>query len=265
MMIVAQKYLLPAQTERVRIGAILDWNLYEALITGPDYAYNFVSITKTTQYGELFGEWESSRKLSEMGGLIPAGLLELNYALITPAFSEIWVMQGAALTAGPGASLDDTDCQYPSCLLLAVPESDNSGSFIATKVRATGKSGILPSGNYITKNFMDTRGSSGEHFTLELDFWRPIHHVRIEQNILNSWAMYTLSKPGGSSRKYTYSTIDYYDRLSDIEGFDSRELAGFAHPELTPDEISTWMNRTGPSRTAWKTELWRRVIGTFED
>jgi hypothetical protein len=270
MMIIAHEYLLPSQIERIKSGAILDWNLYEALITGPDYSYNFVSITKTTKYGELFGEWDSVRLQDQLMMLVPANIRQLNYALINPLHSEIWVMQGAALETssvrGTFTEQASVNCQPPSCLILSLPESNfTTGTPAATpiNVRATGAAGVLPSGNYITKNFMDTRGSSGEHTTMELDFWRPIHHVRINRNILNSWAMYTLSKPGGSSRKYNYSTIDYYDRLSDIEGFNSTELAGIAHPDLNPQEISEWMSRTGPSRTAWKTELWRRVSGTF--
>jgi hypothetical protein len=267
MMIISQQYLLPGQIDRVKSGTILDWNLYEALIAGPEYQYNFVSITKTTSYGELFGEWDSTRLADGLVSLLPPNIQNLNYSLISPKYSEIWVMQGAALGAAnaiDNANIPATNgCQPPSCLILSSPATEagqSSGEPI--KIRANGQNGALPSGNYITKNFMDTRGSNGEHFTLELDFWRPIHHVRIDRNILNSWAMYTLSKPGGSSRKYTYSTIDYYDRLSDIEGFDSRELAGIAHPDFSDQEISSWMNRTGPSRTAWKTELWRRVLGT---
>jgi len=117
-----------------------------------------------------------------------------------------------------------------------------------------------PAGKYITKNYMDSRGASGEHAAMELDFWKPIHYVRIDQDILNSWVMYTMVKPGGASIRYNYSTIDYYDRLSDIEGSVGMELARIAHPDLNDEELADFFTRTGESRTAYKTELWREVL-----
>lgn len=268
LLMLARDFLHPTQIERVKNGAILDWNLYEALITGPQYEYNFVSITKTTMYAELFGEWTNADNNSNLTGFLSLGMMDFNLSLMSPKFSEIWVMQGAAMNTNIDRNSVPGSCIFPDCLTITPPPSEPSSDFQgfdAVSVKAHGLSGVLPTGNYITKNFMDTRGSSGEHFTLELDFWRPIHHVRIERNILNSWAMYTLSKPGGASRKYNYSTIDYYDRMADVDGFDSRELAEIAHPDLSAQEISDWMNRTGPSRTAWKTELWRKVMGTFSN
>lgn len=201
----------PVQQKRYEEGVITNWSLYEALITGPTASYNFVAVTTTRVYAELFGH--------DPGLLCTP--LRSRYQIVK---SEIWRMEGAALPA-----------------------------------QATG-----PKGLYMTKNFMDTRGGSGEHAEMELDFWRPIHHVRIEQDILNSWVMYTLVKPGGSSRRYNYSTIDYYDRLADIEGSVGMELARLAHPDLSDRQRSEFFRRTGASRTAYKTEMWREVMRVGE-
>ncbi|MCC5927370.1 MAG: hypothetical protein JJU41_12505 [Bacteroidetes bacterium] len=214
--------LLPFQQQRVNNGDILDWSIYETLISGPGDRYGMISITKTTHYNELFREFSASENHRNLGGTVPRQSMMSFHGAIRVLYSEIWILEGTALPPG-----DD-----------------------------------LAQGNYLTKNYLDSRGRSGEHRVLELDFWQPIHVKRIENGILNAWGMYTLSKPGGSSRKYTYSTIDYYETLGDVAGFDSREMARLAHPELSEDELSNFFNRTGPSRTAWKTELWRRILGT---
>lgn len=233
------------QIERVERGEILDWNFYEALITGPFDSYNYVYITKTTDYAQLFYEPEVSDKASRD---------------IRVLQNEIWVLQGAALPSHEGDRSDNVE--HDDAIRISVPTQNRS---YTSKVSGIGQNGMLSNGNYITKNYMDTRGSSGEHRVLELDFWRQIHHVRINNGILDSWAMYTMSKPGGSSRLYNYSTIDYYDSLDDISGFDARALAEVAHPQLSGEQIDDFFNRTGPSRTAYKTELWRRIASTHAD
>jgi hypothetical protein len=219
---VMSETLLPFQQKRVLADDILDWALYETLISGPNDRYGLISITKTYHYDELFREFSLSEKFHEVSDANSMMTPQVFLESIRVIRSEIWILEGDALS--PGAE--------------------------------------LPKGSYITKNFLDTRGASGEHRTMELDFWRPIHHKRIENGILNAWAMYNLSKPGGSTRNYTYSTIDYYESLGDVAGFNSREMARQAHPSFSEEQLSDYFNRTGPSRTAYKTELWRNILQT---
>ena len=214
--------LLPFQQKRVDSGDILNWAIYETLISGSNDRYRLISITKTTDYNELFREFSASESYRNLSGQVSMQSMLSFHEVAQVLYSEIWVLEGDAIM--PGAS--------------------------------------TPAGNYITKNYLDSRDRSGEHRSLELNFWRPIHHERIAAGILNGWAMYNLSKPGGSSRRYTYSTIDYYERLGDVAGFDSFELAQKAHPTMSENELRGYFNRTGASRTAWKTELWRRILNT---
>ena len=74
--------------------------------------------------------------------------------------------------------------------------------------------------------------------------------------------MFTLVRPGGTFLNYTYSTIDFYDRLADIEGHVGMELARTAHPQLSNEELEEFFNRTGPARSVYKTELWKQVWST---
>lgn len=121
-----------------------------------------------------------------------------------------------------------------------------------------------PGGNYLTINYFDARGGSGEHAKMELDFWGAIHEVRVEREILNSWAMYTLLYPSGDARNYTYSTIDYYDELSDLREPVGMTLARVAHPNLTEDQLDEYFSRTGDSRSLYKTELWKVIDSVRE-
>ena len=215
-----EKFWKPVHEERIRDGAIIGWSLYDALIKGPTADYDFVAITMTEDYGALYGATDRDLIARVHPQRGTDPLIETMHEGYRVVHSEIWRMNGAAL-----------------------PEGADS-----------------PAGKYITKNYMDSRGASGEHESMELDFWKPIHYVRIDQNILNSWVMYTKVKPGGSSIRYNYSTIDYYDRLSDIEGSVGMELARIAHPDLSDEQLSDFFTRTSASRTAYKTELWREVV-----
>ncbi len=212
----------PVHDERVRQGEIIRWSLYDALISGPTAEYDYVSITMTDKFGSLYGGTGLDRIISVHSGKDEDEMIEKMHEGYRIVNSEIWRMNGAALS----------------------------------------EEAAFPAGKYITKNYMDSRGASGEHESMELDFWKPIHYVRINQDILNSWVMYIMVKPGGASIRYNYSTIDYYDRLSDIEGSVGMELARIAHPNLTDVELSDFFTRTGQSRTAYKTELWREVVTT---
>lgn len=214
----------PVQEKRISRGDISGWSIYEALVTGISADYQFVAITIAEDFSSLYGAGDCELLTQVFSDKELDMVLKKMHRGYTVSHSEIWKMEGAALPEG----------------------SDG------------------PTGNYITKNFMDARGASGEHETMELNFWKPIHYVRIDQDILNSWAMYTIVKPGGASSRYNYSTIDYYDRLADIEGSVGMELARIAHPDVTDDQLSDYFSRTGRSRTAYKTEMWRKVISTTD-
>lgn len=122
-----------------------------------------------------------------------------------------------------------------------------------------------PGGNYLTINYFDTREGTGEHEEMEVGFWGAIHEIRIAEDILNSWGMYTLYYPGGMALDYTYATIDFYDEPADMREPVGMELAEVAHPDLSEDELSENFERTADSRTGYKSELWRKIDSNFGD
>lgn len=122
-----------------------------------------------------------------------------------------------------------------------------------------------PGGNYLTINYFDSRGGTGEHEEMEVDFWGAIHEIRIAENILNSWGMYTLLYPGGMALDYTYATIDFYNEPADMREPVGMELAAKAHTGLSEDELSEYFERTADSRSGYKSELWRKLDSNFAD
>lgn len=123
----------------------------------------------------------------------------------------------------------------------------------------TGSERNRAGGPFLTFNYFETRGMSGEHAELEFGFWQKNHQLRIERGILNSWVMYTLLYPSGESTDYTYSTIDYYDSLEHLLLSPDMELASAAHPDLSEEELEHYFDRTDEARIIILNELLKRV------
>lgn len=209
----------PLHEERKNRGIIKSWNFYQVVAGEPDVPYQYIAVNVFDDF-DMIDYFDLEDIINSV---YPdkelAELMERTRSSREVVRTEIWEINGKI-----------------------IPES---------------ASGI--SGNYLTINYFDSRGGSGEHEEMELDFWGRIHETRIDRNILNSWAMYTLLYPGGDARYYTYSTIDYYNSLVDMREPVGAPLARIAHPGLENDEIDDFFFRTGASRTLYKTELWKRL------
>ncbi len=216
----------PIHKERLRQGILLYRGLYHVFAGGPDASYNYVVTTIFDDFGKL-----DNYRLDEIIANVypsddPEEIIKRTKVTRNIVRTEIWQVNGAILPEGA----------------------------------------TMPGGKYATINFFDARDGSGEHADLEFGFWGRIHELRIDREILNSWAMYTLLYPEGDVRYYTYSTIDYYDELGDLRQPVGMELARIAHPDLTDDELSDYFTRTGEARTVYKTELWKLIdSGSIDD
>jgi hypothetical protein len=209
----------PLHEERYNRGIIKSWNFYQVVAGEPDVPYRYVAVNVFDDFGMIDYFDLEDIMKSVYPDKNPDELMKKTHTSREVVRTEIWEINGKI-----------------------IPESASRAH-----------------GNYLTINYFDARGGSGEHVEKELDFWGRIHETRIERDILNSWAMYTLLYPGGDARHYTYSTIDYYGALSDLREPVGQALAHIAHPDLSDDEISDYFSRTGESRTLYKTELWKRL------
>lgn len=209
----------PIHEERRRRGIISSWNLYGVMAGEPEAPYDYVAVNVFDDFGKIDYYRLGDILAAVHPGRDPEEILRRTESTREVVRTEIWQIEGTVLPEGAS----------------------------------------VPAGSYITVNYFDARGGSGEHAAMELEFWGRIHEARVDRNILNGWAMYTLIYPGGDARHYTYSTIDYYDALGDLREPVGMALARVAHPDLTDDELSDYFSRTGASRTLYKTELWKRI------
>jgi hypothetical protein len=205
--------------ERYKRGIIKSWDFFSVVTGEPDTPYNYIAINLFDDFS-LIDYFDLDDIIQTVyPDMDPIELMDRTRHSREVVRTEIWQVNGRVL-------------------------DENQ---------------LTPGGNYITINYFDSRGGNGEHAEMELDFWGPIHKTRIDRGILNSWGMYSLLYPGGDARHYTYSTIDYYDNLGDLREPVGIPLAQIAHTDLSQSELTDYFNRTGESRTLYKTELWKRI------
>ena len=209
----------PVHQERFNRGIIKSWDFYSIVAAGPDSPYNFITINVFEDFSMIDYHDLNSILQSVYPEKNTDEIMERTHQSRDVKRTEIWEVNG----------------------------------------RIMGDGQLAPGGNYLTINYFDARGGSGEHTEMELEFWGRIHETRIDKDILNSWAMYTLLYPGGDARNYTYSTIDYYDSLGDLREPVGMALARIAHPDLSDEELNNLFTRTGQSRSQYSTELWKRI------
>ncbi len=214
---VKQELWNPIHQARVDNDIILGWNFYSVFVGEPDAPYNYITVNVFDDFNKI------------------------DYYGLNELISQVY----------PDKDLDEFYEQTRSSHEVVRTEIWQVDGVIHDDDTA------IPNGNYITKNFFDARSGTGEHAAMELDFWGGIHEVRVDQDILNGWAMYTLYYPEGDVRHYTYSTIDYYEKLEHLTIGAGMELARIAHPEMDDEELSDYFNRTGASRSLFKTEIWK--------
>ncbi|TVQ03855.1 MAG: hypothetical protein EA359_08380 [Balneolaceae bacterium] len=214
---VEQELWRPIHQERLNRGIILGWSFYSVFVGEPDVPYNYIAVN-------VFDDFEL-----------------VDYYGLNEIVAEVY----------PDKDLSDFYQQTRESREVVRTEIWRVDGFAGASVEN------LPVGNYITKNFFDERGGTGEHMEMELDFWGGIHNVRVDREILNSWAMYTLYYPAGDARHYTYSTVDYYENLGDLTIGAGIDLARAAYPDRSDEELNELFARTGASRTLFKTEIWK--------
>jgi hypothetical protein len=205
--------------ERYARGIIKSWDFYAVFSGEPDKPYNFIAINVFDDFSKI-DYFDLESIIGEVyPDMKPNDLMERTRSAREVVRTEIWQVNKRILSEGM----------------------------------------CSPGGEYLTINYFDARGGSGEYAEMEIGFWGAIHETRISRDILNSWAMYTLLYPGGDVRNYTYSTIDYYDRIGDLREPVGMPLARMAHPDLNDEELNDLFSRTGESRTLYKTEIWKRL------
>jgi len=210
----------PIHEERLARGIILGWSLYSLFAGEPDAPYNYVAVNVFDDFDKI-----DYLDLDEIVATVYpeedlGDFYQRTRASREVVRTEIWKIDAVVGGGGEGAA-------------------------------------PLPIGNYLTKNFFDSRDGSGEHLEMETGFWEPIHRLRQARDWLQGWAMATLRYPGGEVSRYTYATMDHYERLGDLTIGAGVEVAAAAYPDLSEEELLAAYDRTRAARRSHKTEIWK--------
>ena len=68
-------------------------------------------------------------------------------------------------------------------------------------------------------NYFDfpTGGSHDKHLKVETEIWKPIHDLRIKNNLMMGWLFLKKTTPFGTSQSYQDATFDFYDSMKQFE------------------------------------------------
>lgn len=94
------------------------------------------------------------------------------------------------------------------------------------------------------------------YFALRRDHVKPLFDLAVKEGKVEGWGLWALRLPSGSSMPYNWVSADFYNKFSEIGGFDWLDLMKRANTEANIDELSPKM---GASRTMEKRELWELI------
>jgi hypothetical protein len=102
-------------------------------------------------------------------------------------------------------------------------------------------------------NAMKTHDNDDEYVSIEQKYWKPVHQERIKMGSMHNWGLYHMIIPGGTTRDYTWATVDYYDRFIDIMQDELNDrLFRQIHNSKNAD---LYLQETLVSRDLYKTEI----------
>lgn len=108
---------------------------------------------------------------------------------------------------------------------------------------------------YIRVDYMKIPpGRGAEYRDLEVNLWKPVHQLRVEQGLISSWALYGHHFPGGDI-DYQYVTVTEFPTLEsmDTDRLDYPRLFGEVYPSRGYAEIQS---QTENSRILVQTDIW---------
>jgi hypothetical protein len=110
---------------------------------------------------------------------------------------------------------------------------------------------------YMVMNYMNVGlGFEYEYQMMEDEVARPLHEQRMENGAMVGWELNSLIVPGGTNYGHNFSTIDYFERLEDMEFGFTDELIRQTHPDTNINEFFQNIYRT---RDLVRSEVWELV------
>lgn len=123
----------------------------------------------------------------------------------------------------------------------------------------TNDNNVSPS-KYLTMDYMQVApGKNLDYLMLEDEIAKPIHKERIKRDNMAGWEVYSLITPGGTEYGYNFCTVNYFDRISDVQfGFTNKIIKQSTGNENA--NISELFNTIYSTRDQVRVELWELVI-----
>ncbi len=111
-------------------------------------------------------------------------------------------------------------------------------------------------GRYLKIDYMQIPpGQTLKYHDLELNTWKPIHELRVERGMINSWGLYGHHIPGGSA-DYQYVTVTEFQTFAAMEDFKYNELFKEVYNVPYDGEMR---KQTAETRTLTHSDIWALV------
>ncbi|NGP76316.1 hypothetical protein G3570_06715 [Balneolaceae bacterium YR4-1] len=203
----------------IESGDIKSWQIYKVNFPGGHKSkYNYVNIVTTEDIRSFEDNFSSISSVFFVPNSYEGSGLNNLDEIVELQASEIWKVRS-----------------------MISPENGNA---------------VNPS-RYMTMDFMDVAQGRGlEYLMLEDEVAMPLHKLRIDQDNMTGWEVYSLILPGGTEYGYNYATGNYFDHIEDIEFGFTQELIKQTMPGT---DVADLLNTIYETRDLVKTEVWELV------
>jgi len=210
------------QEQRFRQGVTTAWYFYEMMPGArkdDDQPYDYITVSVFDDYDKVFDDAGTEAIFQVYPGIELQDLYDRADAARSFVRSDLWKLTG-----------------------VTAPDAESK-----------------PMGPYLIITYYDALNDISEIIEIESGFWAPIHETRIRRGHLKSAAHLVVSNPADEARNYSFSTVEYFDTLSQLRVPIDTELLTAAHPEMTGQELEQQRDRTDEARTEYKSQLWRLI------
>lgn len=208
-----------AYQKLIESGDIKSWQIYKVNFPGGERSnYNYVNIVTTTDIRSFEKDFSNISSNYFVPNSYEGNELDNLAEIVDLQASEIWKVRS-----------------------LLSPESDNS----------------VNTSRFMTMDYMNVAQGRGlEYLMLEDEVAMPLHQVRINQDNMTGWEVYSLILPGGTEYGYNFATGNYFDHIEDIEFGFTQELIKQTMPGT---DVADLLNTIYETRDLVKSETWELV------
>ncbi len=209
--------------ERVKRGLILLWNLYQVNYpSGTNTAYDYVTVTQIRGFNGLENPYGT---------------------LFTDAVNIL------------------SKEEYARANVVSTLRSLTTKSVFLMEDYVVADPNAKTPAKYLVVNYMKVKDNKWEEYkNFETKLIKPIHVEMMKTGGCSAWGLYGLQMPGGEAQTYDYTTVDFFNKWSDMTASGSyRKTLEKVHPGTSYEYMMNQMNGT---RSLVNSEVWELLGGT---